>query len=167
MDNTSDMVDAVIADWKTVRPNLDPTPLGLVGRVLVLADQLQRNVDNALAKHGLTLGLFDILATLRRNAKKGGMTPGQLLKGIVLSSGGLTSRLDKLEAGGLIERTDDPSDRRGVVITLTSKGRRVIDSATATRFEDAKRSLPPLPQEQRDSLEDMLRVWLASASPRD
>lgn len=164
MKDSSDPVDAVIADWKTVRPNLDPSPLGLVGRVLVLAEQLQRSVDAALDKHSLTLGLFDILATLRRNGKKGGLTPGQLLKSVVLSSGGLTSRLDKLEAAGLIERSDDPADRRGVVVTLTPKGKRVIDAATATRFEEARRSLPPLPPTDREALEGMLRVWLASVA---
>jgi len=163
----SDPVDAVIADWKAVRPNLDPSPLGLVGRVLVLADQLQRSVDAALAKHSLTLGLFDILATLRRNGKRGGMTPGQLLKSVVLSSGGLTSRLDKLEAAGLLERADDPDDRRGVVVTLTAKGRRVIDAATATRFEEAKRSLPPLASDDRQALEGMLRVWLSATATRE
>jgi DNA-binding MarR family transcriptional regulator len=169
MDNStdrSDPVDAVISDWKAVRPNLDPGPLGLVGRVLVLADQLQRSVDTALEKHSLTLGLFDILGTLRRNGKKGGMTPSQLLKSVVLSSGGLTSRLDKLEAAGLIERADDPADRRGVVVTLTAKGRRVIDAATATRFEEAKKSLPPLAPQDRDALEGMLRVWLAAMADR-
>ena len=168
MDSSPDPVDAVIDGWKAVRPNLDPLPLGLVGRVLVLADHLQRSVDAALEKHSLTLGLFDILATLRRNGKKGGMTPGQLLKSVVLSSGGLTSRLDKLEAAGLVERSDDPDDRRGVVVTLTAKGRRVIDAATATRFDEAKRSLPPLTDDDRDALEGMLRVWLASvAGPRE
>ncbi len=162
--NDSDPLDAVLAGWKAVRPNLDPSPLGLIGRVLVLADHLQRSVDAALAKHSLTLGLFDILGTLRRNGngKKGGMTPGQLLKAVVLSSGGLTSRLDKLEAAGLIARSDDPDDRRGVVVTLTPKGKRVIDAATATRFEEAKRSLPPLAPKDQVALEGMLRVWLSA-----
>lgn len=169
MDNESDRsdtVDAVIADWRAVRPNLDPSPLGLVGRVLVLADHLQRSVDAALEKHSLSLGLFDILATLRRNGKKGGMTPGQLLKSVVLSSGGLTSRLDKLEAGGLIERGDDPADRRGVVVTLTAKGKRVIDAATATRFDEAKKSLPPIPPAERQALEETLRLWIAALATR-
>lgn len=161
METSPDPVDAVIDGWKTVRPNLDPSPLGLIGRVLVLADYLHRSVDAALEKHSLTLGLFDILGTLRRNGKKGGMTPGQLLKSVVLSSGGLTSRLDKLEAAGLIERGDDPADRRGVVVSLTAKGKRVIDAATATRFEEAKKSLPPLTDGDRAELEGMLRVWLA------
>lgn len=168
MNDSPDPVDAVIDGWKAVRPNLDPSPLGLVGRVLVLAEHLQRSIDAALEKHSLTLGLFDILATLRRNGKKGGMTPGQLLKSVVLSSGGLTSRLDKLEAAGLVERADDPDDRRGVVVSLTAKGKRVIDAATATRFEEARKSLPPLTDADRDALEGMLRVWLASvASPRE
>ena len=155
-----DTVDQILAAWRAVRPDLDPSPLELVGRVIVLAGLLERRVETALAHHHLTLGQFDILATLRRQAGKGGLTPTQLLRSVVLSSGGMTSRLDKLEATGLIDRKPDPSDRRGVVVSLTAKGRKVIDAATATRFEEAQDSLPELSAADRKALADMLRSWL-------
>jgi DNA-binding MarR family transcriptional regulator len=156
-----DTIDELLAAWQVTRPDLDPSALGLVGRVLVLAEHLKRSVEKALAAHHLTLGQFDILATLRRNGRRGRLTPTQLLQAVVLSSGGMTSRLDKLEASGLIERKPDPSDRRGVVVTLTAKGRKVIDAATLTRFREAQASLPPLTAEQSQQLVNLLRLWLS------
>lgn len=158
-----DAIDTLLDAWRTARPDLDPAPLGLVGRVIVLAKKLERSVDAALEKHGLTLGQFDILATLRRNGSKGGLTPTQLLESVVLSSGGMTARLDQLAKDDLIARKADATDRRKVVVELTAKGRKLIDAATATRFEEAKRSLPPLKAAELKELESLLRAWLAAA----
>src|SRR5829696_738391 len=100
MATNPDKVDALIAGWRDALPHLDPSALGLVGRVIVLAEHLQRTAGAALGEHGLTLGEFDILGTLRRHGD-GGMTPTQLLRWVVLTSGGMTARLDKLEQAGL------------------------------------------------------------------
>lgn len=154
-----DVIDELLAAWGDARPDLDAAPLALVGRILVLARRLERRVDAALAKHTLTLGQFDILATLRRTDSPG-LTPTQLLKSVMLTSGGMTNRLDKLEGAGLIARKADPSDRRGVIVTLTAKGRRVIDAATTTRFAEAQNSLPGVSARDRVKLEAMLRGWL-------
>src|SRR5438094_1042 len=101
---THDVVDRLLTKWREARPDLDSSPLELVGRVIVLAEHLERSVESALEKHNLSLGQFDILATLRRHGKKGGLTPTQLLESVVLSSGGMTARLDALADGGLIAR---------------------------------------------------------------
>lgn len=160
--NSPDAIDSLLDAWRTARPDLDPAPLGLVGRVIVLAKKLERSVDAALEKHRLTLGQFDILATLRRNGLKGGLTPTQLLESVMLSSGGMTARLDQLAKDDLIARRADETDRRKVVVELTAKGRKLIDAATATRFEEAQRSLPDLKPAELCQLEGLLRKWLAS-----
>ena len=155
-----DAIDELLAAWRVARPDLNPAPLALVGRILVLARRLERRVEAALGKHKLSLGQFDILATLRRAEDEPGLAPTRLWKSVMLSSGGMTNRLDKLEAAGLVARRPDPADRRGLVVSLTAKGRRVIDAATATRFKDAKGSLPALSARDRVKMEAMLRVWL-------
>lgn len=161
----SDAVDQLLAAWRETRPDLDPGPLGVVGRVIVLAQHLEKSVANALSVHGLTLGQFDILATLRRHSPKGGLTPTQLLGSVMLSSGGMTSRLDTLERSEWITRKPDPNDRRGVIIDLTPKGKKLIDAATETRFAEAAASMPALPPEDTAKLEVMLRNWLARFAP--
>jgi DNA-binding MarR family transcriptional regulator len=162
--DVGDVVDRLIARWREARPDLDPSPLELVGRVIVLAQHLERSVELALERHNLTLGQFDILATLRRHEKKGGLTPTQLLESVMLSSGGMTARLDALADEGYISRKPSPDDRRMVVIELTSKGRRVIDAATKTRFKEAKESLPPLSAAEMTTLTGLLRRWLAQVA---
>jgi DNA-binding MarR family transcriptional regulator len=152
-----DAIDKLLAAWKTARPDLDPSPLGVIGRVIVLADHLGRSVATALAAHDLSLGQFDILATLRR---EGTLSPSQLLESVMLSSGGMTARLDRLVEAGLIHRSADPNDRRGVMIGLTARGKRVIDAATATRFDEAAKSLPPLDAKEMKTLEEYLRRWM-------
>ncbi len=160
MKTSPDVVDGLLEAWKAARPDLDPTPLALVGRVIVLAKHLERSVEAALAKHGLALGQFDILGTLRRQGPRGALAPSQLLQSVMLSSGGMTNRLDKLETAGWIVRRQDPDDRRGVVVELTAKGCKLIDAATATRFADAEASLPKLPTKEKEALAKLLRFWL-------
>lgn len=162
--SSQDAVDRLIAKWRAARPDLDPSPLETVGRVIVLAQHLERSVEGALEKHGLALGQFDILATLRRNGKKGRLTPTQLLESVMLSSGGMTARLDALAEAGLICRKPNPDDRRMVVIELTAKGRRVIDLAARTRFKEAKESLPTLNETELAALTGLLRRWLSQVA---
>jgi DNA-binding MarR family transcriptional regulator len=157
-----DLIDRMNERWRAVRPDLDPTPLGVVGRVIVLAQHLERSVNEALAGHGLTLGQFDILATLRRQGPDGRLTPTQLMQSVMLSSGGMTNRLDRLEEAGLIRRESDPEDRRGVVVGLTRKGRELIDAATETRFAEARSAMPPLDRRETRVLAELLRKWLGA-----
>ncbi len=90
------------------------------------------------------------------------MTPTQLMKSVMLSSGGMTNRLDRLEQAELVERLPDPEDRRGVVVALTEKGRKLIDDATKTRFEEARKSLPALKEKELETLAELLRKWLSA-----
>ncbi|MGL6094728.1 MAG: MarR family winged helix-turn-helix transcriptional regulator [Fimbriiglobus sp.] len=157
-----DAIDRMLAGWRAALPGLDPSGLELVGRVIVLAQHLERSVATALRPHGLTLGQFDILATLRRHGPKGGLAPGTLLESVMLTSGGMTGRLDKLEQAGWVVRRPDPADRRGVVVELTPKGRKLIEAAAATRFAEAERSLPAVSPADRQALAGLLRTWLAA-----
>jgi len=164
--NDMDLIDRMNEQWRAVHPDLDPSPLEVVGRVIVLAQYLEKSVNEALAAHGLSLGQFDILATLRRQPD-GRLTPTQLMRSVMLSSGGMTNRLDRLEEAGWIRREPDPDDRRGVVVGLTRKGRELIDAATATRFAEAKASLPPFDANEMREMKRLLRTWLATFSKDD
>jgi DNA-binding MarR family transcriptional regulator len=162
-----DAIDRIVSQWRIALPNLDPSSLEVVGRVLVLAQRLEERVSTALAEHKLSLGQFDILATLRRKGPRGELSPSELLKNVALSSGGMTARLDKLAEAGLIARKPDPIDRRMLVIELTEQGERVIDSAAASRFADARDALPPFNSLELKLLEDLLRRWLCTFEESD
>jgi DNA-binding MarR family transcriptional regulator len=105
--------------------------------------------------HGLEPGWHDVLATLRRTAEP--MRPTDLTGSMMLTSSGMTKRLDKLEHAGLIERRPDPGDRRGVLIALTAKGRALIDELTAAHLDNEKRLLGALSDAEQKQLAGLLR----------
>ena len=160
MKTSADPVDLMLDAWRRELPLLDPSALDQVGRIFVLAQRLEQRVNQVLTDHQLTLGQFDILATLRRQGPTGGLTPKQLLSSVMLTSGGMTSRLDGLAEMGLITRRPDPDDRRGVVIHLTAKGRKRIEQAAESRFAEAKAALPPLSDKELKTLTTLLHKWL-------
>src|SRR5215218_991549 len=108
-----DDVDAIIEQWRVVRPELDHAPIGIVGRVSRLARELEARLEPVYQAHGLESGWHDVLATLRRSGPDHRLRPTDLTDATMLTSSGTTKRLDKLEQAGLISREADPNDRRG------------------------------------------------------
>jgi DNA-binding MarR family transcriptional regulator len=134
-----DAVDRIVADVRRVRPDLHPDGLPIAARVLRLAEHLRVERERELALHGLSVGDFDVLASLRRRSESGPVKVRDLQRWTMLSSGGMTKRLDRLERLGHLRRLDDPADRRGVLIELTPQGLSIVDDAltSVTRLEAA------------------------------
>src|ERR671930_2627033 len=122
-----DHVDRIVAQWHAERPDLDVAPLALVGRLIRVSHLLNQRLGDELAEFELQPGWFDLLAALRRSGPPYELNPTQLMRATLLSSGGITKRLDPLADAGLVERRPDPNDRRGTLVKLTRKGRGVID----------------------------------------
>ena len=101
--------------------------MGVVGRILRLAAGLQRRGEESLAPFNLSMWQFDVLATLRRAGAPFRLSPTQLMRAVMLTSGAMTNRLDRLETAGLVRREPDPADRRGLQIVLTSQGLKLVD----------------------------------------
>jgi DNA-binding MarR family transcriptional regulator len=152
-----DDVDHILDQWRRQRPELDPSPIGIVGRMSRLARELEARLEAVYRDHGLESGWHDVLATLRRQGPPFRMRPTDLTASMMLTSSGTTKRLDKLEAAGLIAREPDPRDRRGTLIALTDEGRRVIDATTAAHLANEARLLAALSAEERRQLADLLR----------
>src|SRR6187200_2111985 len=122
----SDGVDAIIEQWRRERPELDHSPIGVVGRLSRIARELEVRLETVYRDHGLEPGWHDVLATLRRQGPPYRLRPSDFTGSLMLTSSGTTKRLDRLERAGLIERSPDPDDRRGTLITLTPAGRELI-----------------------------------------
>ena len=152
-----DSVDAIVEQWRTERPDLDPSPIGIVGRVSRLARELEARLEPVYKAHGLEPGWHDVLATLRRSGPDHRLRPTDLTNATMLTSSGTTKRLDKLEQEGLIRREADPNDRRGTLITLTEAGRRLIDSVTAAHLANEARLVGALDQDEQRVLTELLR----------
>jgi DNA-binding MarR family transcriptional regulator len=150
-----DGVDLIIEQWQRERPDLDSSPIGIVGRISRLAREIEARLEPVYHEHGLEPGWHDILATLRRSG--GTLRPTDLTNASMLTSSGTTKRLDKLESAGLISRAPDPGDRRGTLITLTGDGRRLIDTLTPAHLDNERQILGGLTKDEQRRLADLLR----------
>ncbi|MCZ0989167.1 MarR family winged helix-turn-helix transcriptional regulator [Streptomyces diastatochromogenes] len=156
-----DPVDAIIDQWAAVRPDLDTKAMEVFGRIYRLSRAMGDRMEKAYAPYGISRGEFDVLATLRRSGEPYTLSPRQLSATLMLTTGGMTGRLDKLERAGLLRRSPDPHDRRGLQVTLTEKGLDVIDRAVGAGLDVQTAALTSLETEQADQLAGLLRELLA------
>jgi DNA-binding MarR family transcriptional regulator len=152
-----DGVDLILEQWRRERPDLDHSPVGVVGRISRLARELEARLEPVYREHGLEPGWHDVLATLRRHGAPFQLRPTDLTNASMLTSSGTTKRLDKLEQAGLIARSPDPADRRGTLITLTDGGRELIDTLTAAHLQNEREILGALSADEQRRLADLLR----------
>ena len=156
-----DSVDRIIAQWAKARPEVDVTPMGVLGRLSRLTLRFERELQTVFSEHGLQSGEFDILATLRRADTTGkGLTAGELASSSMVTSGAITNRLDRLVAKGLVTRTEDPHSRRTIRVVLTPEGRQIIDTALLDHVANEERLLAAMTGAQRKQLEGLLRALL-------
>jgi DNA-binding MarR family transcriptional regulator len=155
-----DEVDDLITAWRQERPDLDVEPLAVLSRVSRLARHLDIARRGAFAAHGLESWEFDVLSALRRSGRPYQLTPGALLRATLVTSGTMTNRIDRLAEAGLVSREPDPRDRRGVLVTLSERGKAVVDAAFTDLLDREQALLSCIGPEQRRVLADLLRVML-------
>lgn len=157
-----DAVDRIVAQWRQERPDLDPGAKEITGRIVRLESLFQQRFAEVFAEHGMTEGDYGILAPLRRSGRPYELTPAGLARARMMSSGGLTPALDRLQRRGWIERTPNPDDRRSMLVRLTPAGKELIDQAMEAHVaaeHDLVRHLSPT---KRRQLTTLLRELLVS-----
>ncbi|MDX3577986.1 MarR family winged helix-turn-helix transcriptional regulator [Streptomyces sp. FL07-04A] len=164
-----DPVDAIAEQWAAVRPDLDTAAMQVFGRIGRIARAMGDRTEQAYAAFGIARGEFDVLATLRRSGEPYTLSPRQLSATLMLTTGGMTGRLDKLERAGLLRRSPDPHDRRGLQVTLTERGLELVDGAVVAGLAVQTDSLAAaLNAEQAGRLADLLReLLLSTETPRN
>lgn len=163
----SDRVDGILDQWARERPDLDASPMGIIGRIWRLNRHTARAVETALAATGLSTWEFDVLATLRRSGEPFALSPGALIESLMITSGTMTNRLDHLERAGLVRRLPNPEDRRGLLIELTPEGLKRIDHAVEVHVDNEHRLLQALSPAERGQLAGLLRRWLTDFEPSE
>ncbi|MFC9280261.1 MarR family winged helix-turn-helix transcriptional regulator [Streptomyces collinus] len=156
-----DPVDAIIDQWAAVRPDLDTRAMEVFGRIYRLARAMGDRMEKAYAPYGISRGEFDVLATLRRAGEPFTLSPRRLAETLMLTTGGMTGRLDKLERAGLLRRSPDPHDRRGLQVTLTEQGLDAVDRAVGAGLAVQSAALASLDGDQAGLLAGLLRELLA------
>jgi DNA-binding MarR family transcriptional regulator len=160
--DNSDAVDEIVAEWRRERPDLDPAAKHLTGRLLRLASLFQAAYAEAFAPLGLNEGDYGVLAALRRAGAPHRLTPSDLARHQMMTSGGMTAAIDRLERRGLVGRRPNPNDRRGTLVELTDEGRTVVDRAMELQAAVEIRLVQGLRASERRTLEQLLRKLLLS-----
>ncbi len=155
-----DHVDEIVAQWGRERPDLDTSPLATFGRIFRVGALADAALARRMEPYALQPGWFDILAALRRAGDPFELNPTELMRSTLLSSGGMTKRLDRLQEAGLVRRRPDPDDRRGTLVGLTRKGRTAVDAALVSHLANEEDLLAPLGAGERRTLDRLLRKLL-------
>lgn len=166
MDPTEDAVDHILAQWRRERPDVDTSPMGVIGRISRLSRTFEKQLRVGFQEHGLEPWEFDVLATLRRVGKPYEIAPTALIPALMVTSGAVTNRIDQLTQRGLVYRKPDPKDRRGNRVGLTAQGLRLIDAALETHVANERSILAPLTPDECATLQPLLRKLLLAMEDR-
>ena len=156
----ADRVDAVIAAWRRERPDIDVSSIAVLTRALLIGRNLQKARDRALRALGTNTPTLEVLATLRRSGAPYRLRTSEIEAATSVTAGAISQRLDRLERRRLVRRTRDTVDRRVIHVTLTRKGRDLIDGVVTGLMEREELLLAPFNERERKTLERLLKRWL-------
>ncbi|TBZ16867.1 MarR family winged helix-turn-helix transcriptional regulator [Rhizobium leguminosarum] len=156
-----DHVDRLRRQWALELPDLDTEPMAILGRAFRLSNLVRPSIEAKFADFGLDRGEFDVIATLRRSGPPYLMTPTEMYSALMISSGGLTHRLDRLEKAGLIRREKSPRDGRSVLVALTEVGAALAEKAFRADMASEASFLQVLDGKERETLAALLRKLIA------
>ncbi|MCG9596394.1 MarR family transcriptional regulator [Vibrio sp. Isolate25] len=154
-----DAIDRVVDQWAKEKPELDTEPMAIMGRLLRIAKYMETEVTQLHKRYDLKLGEFDVLATLRRSGSPFRLTPSELIDSMMLTSGAMTNRLDKLESKNLIVREHSKEDRRSVTVQLTDEGFTLIDKIIEEHAEVQHKLVKGMNSNQKRQINQILKGW--------
>ena len=161
-----DAIDIIRGQWAKEFPEINTLPMGILGRLIRLTKHLENHIAQWLKEHGLLMGEFDVLMTLRRSGAPYQMTPSDLLNSMMLTSGAMTNRLDKLEAKALIARQHSEVDRRSVEVALTAQGLELINGILDAYVQEQAAVMDCFSPAQQKALDGELALWLTKFEAR-
>ena len=156
-----DAVDKILEQWRRERPDLDVRPMATIGRLKRCAALLQRKLDETFSAFGMSSWEFDVLATLRRSGAPYRLTPTVLFSAMMVTSGTMTHRLQRLEAGAWVKRMPCRDDARSMLVQLTATGLALIDRAVEAHVENERRILASISPSDLTALDARLARLLA------
>ncbi len=155
----SDSVDRIVGQWQAARPDLDSSPIAVIGRVSRLSRLIDRRLAENFARFDLENWMYDVLATLRRGGEPYELSAGELVGQSMVTTGAITNRIDRLAARGLVERLGT-TDRRKVIVRLTPAGLALVDEVAVAHMATEAEILADLSPRQRHDLAALLRTAL-------
>lgn len=161
VERSRDRIDDLAAQWARERPDVAPDVMALVARLLRVAALIGQRIDAFASRHGLSRADGDLLFTLRRAGSPYRLSPSALSRSLLVASGTMTNRLDRLERRGLVTRVPNPEDRRGLDVQLTPEALELVDAIVGEHVANEERMLEPLSGAERAQLAAITRKLLA------
>lgn len=155
-----DAVDAITAEWAETRPDLDVSPMEVIGRISRISRLIDRRLADNFTANGIESWMFDVMATLRRIGAPHELTPGELLSRTMVTTGAMTNRIDRLVERGFVERVPSATDRRSVTVRLTLDGIALVDRVAPTHYATEREILAAFSPGQQAQLTRSLRTLL-------
>jgi DNA-binding MarR family transcriptional regulator len=152
----------VIHQWARVRPDLDVSSVGIIGRLVGLRAIIDEEQEAVFAEHGISNPTFTTLVTLVRINSPGGISQRRLADEMGLTPGTVSARVDRLAADGLVVRAPDPADKRGSLVTLTDRGRDLFEAVVPAHLANQVRLLGSLTPDEQATLAGLLRKLLVA-----
>jgi len=159
-----DQVDRIIEQWRTEKPDLDVTPMAVIGRLSRTTMAVELRLARTFAEHGLDAASFDVLATLLRSGIPYRIAPLELAREAMISTSAVAQRLNKLESRGLVLRQANPSDGRGTFVTLTDAGKLLIEKALPDHLDTEHAITSVLSRDEQKVFASLLQRLNAAAS---
>ena len=160
-------MDVILEQWSRERPDLDVSPMDVLGRLSRAAHLVHARQAQTFARHGLDAASFDVLATLRRSGKPYGLTPSEIQRTAMVTSSAIAQRINRLEQAGLVVRSPNDSDGRATDVTLTAEGLALIERALPEHVDTEHLLLSVLTSEQRRQLSLLLQKLCEPAKGDD
>ncbi|WP_371591726.1 MarR family winged helix-turn-helix transcriptional regulator [Streptomyces virginiae] len=157
-----DSIATIVEQWKRERPDLDPTPMYVIGQLFRLTGELDQRLRSPFSAADLGSGDFDVLAALRRSGSPYSLSAGELSRTVLVTTGAITKRVDRLEARDLVSRSVAETDARGRLITLTAKGVELTDELIAVHLDNQRRLLAGLTGKEQTQLADLLEQLVST-----
>ena len=142
--------------WRAELGNVDEDTVLIMARLAQLSRTIQDAYRADLHSFGLTYSEYTAMHTLRIEGPPYRMSPSRLNEVLALSSGGITKTVDRLESAGLVKRSPDPSDGRGVLVGLTPRGRKMAARIFDTGLRKYSETLDSLSNAERQRLAESL-----------
>lgn len=155
--NEPDRIERLVGQWAAQRPDLDLDTMDLVTRLTRVAQLINQRIDELAAEYGVHRGEGDVLFTLRRSGPPYRLSPTRLAESLLVTSGTMTNRLDRLEQRGMITRIPNPNDRRSLDVELTEQGRKLVDEAVTRHVANEREMLAVLTKRDRTELNRITR----------
>ncbi len=163
---SGDWTDSLLDSWAAIQEGFDVAPYQVTARISRIGLHIANQQTDVFGRFGLNRGDVGVLSALRIAGPPYQLSPTRLFKGLMLSSAGITNRLDRLEKRGLVRRMRDPNDRRGVLVDLTAEGRAVLEQAVRANTAAERLLVAGLEPDELDTLAVLLKKVLAGLEPQ-